>query len=393
MSQSATTRAAGGTQSCDTPGALTGVGDFIDLAVGEPDPSLLPAAQLQKAALHRLATPEISHLRYGPEEGSASFRELLADFLTRNYMSHVHSSNLLITAGASHALDLVIGRLCRPGDTVFVEDPTYFFALDIFRDRHVRLVPVPTDADGLDVDVLEEMLAVEVPRLIYTIPVFSNPTGVTLGAHQRGRLIELAHRFGFLIVADEVYHLIGDSRTTPPPMRSLDGTHVLSLGSFSKIFGPGVRLGWIEGPRDQLACLLQDGALRSGGGVAPVMSAIVESAIALGLQDAYLQTVRQEYAARRGHVVERLRRALPQEIAFTPPGGGFYIWLELPEHVDTRTLAVDARAKGVGFRPGASCSCRQSFANCMRLCFTNHDQAHLSVAVDRLGALLRRVCE
>jgi 2-aminoadipate transaminase len=393
VSQSVTTRTAGDTQSCDAPGAVAGVGDLIDLAVGEPDPSLLPASHLRKAALHRLATPEISHLMYGPEEGSASFRELLADFLTRNYVSQVQSNNLLITAGASHALDLVIGRLCRPGDTVFVEDPTYFFALDIFRDRHVRLVPVPTDAGGLDVDALDEMLAVEVPRLIYTIPVFGNPTGVTLGAHRRRRLIELAHRFGFLIVADEVYHLIGDWRTTPPPMRSLDGTHVLSVGSFSKIFGPGVRLGWIEGPPEHLACLLQDGALRSGGGVAPVMAAIVESAIALGLQDAYLQTVRQEYAARRRHVVDNLRRALPQEVAFAPPGGGFYIWLELPEHVDTRTLAADAHAKGVGFRPGASCSCRQSFANCMRLCFTNYDQPRLSVAVDRLGALLHTVCE
>ena len=364
---------------------------MIDLGIGEPNPSSLPLKELRQASAHRLGLQDTSCLQYGPEEGSLSFREALAGFLSRHYKSPVRAEELLITAGASHALDLILSRLCEPGDVVWIEDPTYFFALDVFRDRDVRLVAILTDDQGLDLQAVERRLAIGAPRLLYTIPVFHNPLGVTLSSLRRRRLLELARQQGFLVVADEVYQLTGDPLLTPPPLRTVDSEVVLSLGSFSKILGPGVRLGWIEGPPALLARLRDAGVLRSGGGVSPVMAAVLESAIRLGLQDAHLSRIRALYARQRAHAISLLRRSLPPEVRFTAPDGGYYVWLVLPGHVDTTALAEEAAKLGVAFRPGPVFSLQQRFANCLRLCFTYYDEATFTTAIERLASLLRPV--
>ncbi|ONI78112.1 hypothetical protein ALI144C_30800 [Actinosynnema sp. ALI-1.44] len=363
--------------------------DVIDLGIGEPDPAALPLGQLRQAAAHRLSNADTAPLRYGPEEGSASFRAMLAEFLTRCCRVPVHADHLMITAGASHALDLVLSRLCRPGDAVFVEDPTYMFALDIFRDRPVRLVSVRVDEHGLDVDDLERMLAVEAPRLVYTIPVFHNPTGVTLSVQRRRRLMELAVEHDFLVVADEVYQLTGERDATPPPLRTVNGERVLSLGSFSKILGPGIRLGWIEAAPHHVARLRDAGVLHSGGGASPLMAAILESLIDLGFQDRFLGDLWEIYRARRLHLVDVLRGVLPAEVRFTTPQGGYYIWLELPSRIDIMTLSTQAAAYGVGFRPGPLFSRRDEFTSHLRVSFSFYNEERLSLAGERLGALLR----
>ena len=247
---------------------------LVDLATGEPDLAGMPRLEMREAAMHRLSLPDKSYFSYGPEQGSAVFREYLVDFLSHHYDATVRSGDLLITAGASHALDLVLTRLCQPGDTVFVENPTYFFALDVFADTCVRVVSIPTNAEGLDVDALEAQLAKEAAGLLYTIPVFHNPTGATLPVARRRRLTELARRFGFLIVADEVYQMLGDKEATPPLLYTFDSDRVISISSFSKILGLGIRLGWTQGSPDKISVLSGCGVLRSGGGVAPVMNAI-----------------------------------------------------------------------------------------------------------------------
>jgi 2-aminoadipate transaminase len=349
----------------------------------------MPLAELCQAAAHRLPIADPSCYAYGPEQGGAEFRADLADFLTRHYGVPVQAGELLITAGASHALDLVLTRLCRPGDTIFVEDPTYFFALGIFADRHLRVVPVPTDPAGIDVDALELMLRTKVPRLLYTIPVFHNPTGVTLPEERRRRLAGLATEFGFLIVADEVYQLTGDLAAAPAPLRTFGPGQVLSLGSFSKILAPGIRLGWVEGPPDEINALQDCGVLRSGGGVAPVMCAIVSSAIQLGLQDSFLERACRIYSSRRQHMISCLSRELPAGVRFQVPHGGFYIWLELPASSDAVAMLAAGEASGVSFRAGPSFSPGQNFRNFMRLCFVFNEEKKLTDGVVRLAELIR----
>jgi DNA-binding transcriptional MocR family regulator len=363
--------------------------DLIDLGIGAPDPALLPRdLLLRDAAARVLARPGNEFLRYGPEEGAASLREALAELLTRHYRRPVAAADLLVTNGASHGLDLVLGLFTSPGDRVVVEAPTYFFGLDVLRDRRVRPVPVPVDAEGLDPDALAARLRGERPAMIYTIPVFQNPTGVTLSPARRRRLVELAAEYDCPVVADEVYQLVVPPARVPQPLRAYDPARVLSLGSFAKILGPGVRLGWVECAPGYVARLRDNGVLRSGGGASPMTGALVEAAIRAGDQDRFLGVLREVYDRRRRHAIRELARTLPGDVRVDFPDGGYYVWLELPPGVDAGALHADAVAAGVGFRPGTVFSVDGSFANCLRLCFTYHDERRLTVAIERLGKVL-----
>ena len=218
----------------------------FDLGFGRPEDALLPIAELAKAAQHPASLDDRACLQYGPEQGSFTFRTSLAAFLTRHYGVTVSPEHLLSTAGMFHGLDLILAQFTSAGDTVFVEDPSYFLAFDVFKDRRIRIVPIATDEHGLDIAALERQLSRQRPAALYTIPVFHNPTGMTLPASRRQRLVQLARQHGFLIIADEVYHILGDKARLPPPLSSFVADCVLSLGSFSKILGPGLRLGWIQ---------------------------------------------------------------------------------------------------------------------------------------------------
>ena len=169
---------------------------------------------------------------------------------------------------------------------------------------------------------------------------------------------------------------------------AIDHERVVSLGSFSKILGPGVRLGWIECSPRHLAMLRDDGVLRSGGGASPMTGAIVTAAIQTGIQDEFLTRIRAVYDQRRRHAVAELSRNLPGQIRVRYPDGGYYIWLELPPGIDTGRLHAEAVAAGVGFRPGTIFSVDGAFANCLRLCFVYYDEEHLTVAVERLAKVL-----
>jgi len=370
--------------------------DVINLGIGDPETALLPLDELREAALHRLSLGEKDFLQYlVPEQGSPAFRRTLAGFLTRHYRCPVDAQDLLVTAGASHGLDLILKHFVRPGDTVLVEDPTYHLALDIIRDYDVQIMPVPVDERGLDVEALASRLRapdlrVHRPALLYTIPLFHNPSGTTLPVERRRRLIELAREHNFLIAADEVYQVLGDPDHTPPPLSTFGRDRVLSLGSFSKILAPGLRLGWIECAPQQMDTLAHDGMLVSGGALNAFTTAIVQSAIELGIQDRYLATVQELYARRRRVMVQQLKEWMPEPVCFVEPHGGFFVWIELPERVDGSALVQDARDAGVLLQPGTRFSIVGRFGNCLRLCFACHSEARIREGCERLGRLLRR---
>jgi 2-aminoadipate transaminase len=370
--------------------------DVINLGIGDPETALLPLDELREAALHRLSLGEKDFLQYlVPEQGSPAFREMLAGFLTRHYRCPVDAENLLMTAGASHGLYLILKHFVRPGDTVLVEDPTYHLALDIIRDYDVQIAPVPVDAQGLDVEALENCLRAPGrleyrPALLYTIPLFHNPSGTTLPVERRRRLIELAREHDFLIAADEVYQVLGDAGHMPPPLATFGRDRVLSLGSFSKILAPGLRLGWVECAPQHMHTLAHDGMLVSGGALNAFTTAIVQSALELGIQDRYLATVQELYARRRRTMVEQLKTWMPEGVRFVEPRGGFFVWLELPSGADAPALIQDAREAGILLQPGTRFSIAGHFDNCLRLCFACHSEARIREGCERLGHLLQR---
>ncbi len=364
---------------------------MIDFGVGQPSPSLLPLMLLRKAAANRLNGNDAAFLAYGAEQGNGFFRTALAGFLSEHYRFPVEADQLFVTAGASVGLDLLCTLFAKPGDTIFVEEPSYFLALRIFADHHLKIISLPMDADGLIVDALEEKLTRHKPVFLYTIPTFHNPSSVTLGAARREQLVELSRKYDFLIVADEVYHLLNYAPGAPPtPLAGfVDSDTVLSLGSFSKILAPGLRLGWVQAGSRLLKRMIGCGLLDSGGGLNPFASALVCSAIEMGLQQTQLATLINTYTERKVALSNALKKYLPDTVQLIEPDGGFFIWLVLPHGVDTQQMLPAARRKNVGYLPGLKFSNAGKLENCARLSFSYFDVPELEEGARRLGLVIK----
>jgi DNA-binding transcriptional MocR family regulator len=363
---------------------------MIDLGIGQPSPSLLPLAAMKKAAEHRLGSGEAALLAYGAEQGDGYFRIALARFLSDYYPERVDPEQLFVTAGASQGLDLICTLFTQPGDTIFVEEPSYFLALRIFRDHRLKIIGLPTDGHGLIVEAIEQKLIQHRPVLLYTIPTFHNPSGITLSAPRRNKLVQLSREHEFLVVADEVYHLLAFTTTPPPPMAGCaDSDTVFSLGSFSKILAPGLRLGWIQAGKTLMNRLVTCGLLDSGGGLNPFTSGLIRSAIELGLQRDHLEYLKSVYSKRMLAMNTALRHHMPASVTFREPEGGFFNWLKLPDQVDAADLLSNARKSLVGFQPGIKFSGMQGLKNYARLSFSFYDIEQLEEGVKRLARVFK----
>ncbi|WP_309673427.1 PLP-dependent aminotransferase family protein [Gemmatimonas sp.] len=362
--------------------------DIIDFGKGQPSLSLLPVAAWRTATGDCLARGDAGLLQYGADEGDVGFRDSLAQFLSRRYAMPVTATELVVSAGASQALDLVCTRFTRPGDTIFVEEPTYFLALDIFRDHGLRVVGIPIDEDGIRVDALQDALVHHRPALLYTIPSFQNPSGTTMSAARREQLMAVSRTHDLLIVADEVYQLLEFDTAPPSPLATYaHSARVLSLGSFSKICAPGLRLGWMQGAPGVLHTLTQSGVVQSGGGLNPFVSGAMCRMIDLGLADTVLDALRGVYAERSAVLCRAMRELLPA-VTFVEPTGGYFVWAQLPAAQSAAELLPMAKAGGVAFHPGARFSRGDGFAQQMRLSFAYYDVPELEEGVRRLAQVL-----
>jgi DNA-binding transcriptional MocR family regulator len=362
--------------------------DIIDIGKGQPSLSLLPLAGWRTATDHCLAQGDAGLLQYGADEGNAAFRNSLAQFLSRRYAMPVTAAELVVSAGVSQALDLVCTRFTRPGDTIFVEEPTYFLALEIFRDHGLQVVGIPIDGDGIRIDALQDALVHHRPAFLYTIPSFQNPTGTTMSVARREQLMAVSHTHDLLVVADEVYHLLDFGTAPLPPLAAYcQSARVLSLGSFSKICAPGLRLGWVQGAPDVLRTITKSGVVQSGGGLNPFVSGVMRSLIDLGLADAVLDGLRRVYAERSAVLCRTLRERLPA-VTFVEPTGGYFVWAQLPAARSAAEFLPVAMAGGAAFHVGTRFSSGGGFAPHLRLSFAHYDAPALEEGVRRLAHAL-----
>jgi DNA-binding transcriptional MocR family regulator len=361
---------------------------FIDLGIGQPSPSLLPLEIMRQAAAHRLGQADPGLLAYGAEQGDGLLRLALAGFLSEGYGAPVEPEQLFITASASQGLDLICTLLTRTGDTIFVEEPSYFLALRIFADHHLHVVSLPVDEEGLIIEAVEEALASYWPAFLYTIPTFHNPSSITLSAERRAQLVQLSQRHNFIIVADEVYQLLAYTQTPPQPLAAYDedGT-VLSLGSFSKIMAPGLRLGWIQAKPAQIERFVLCGVVDSGGGLNPFTSGIMHSGLTLGLHYQQLNHLKATYSQRSARLSAAIRHYLPMA-SFTEPGGGFFTWLRFPEEIDMVALLPEAQRRQAGYQPGLKFSSQQALRNYARFSFAYYEAEELEEGVRRIAQAL-----
>lgn len=361
---------------------------MIDLGVGQPQPSLLPLEALRQAAELQFAQNDPSFLQYGAEQGDGYLRRELARFLEADYGFPVQPEELFITNGASLGLDLICTLFARPGDTIFVEEPSYFLALRIFADHHLKPVPIPVDADGLDVAALEAALKKVKPVFLYTIPTFQNPSGYTLSAERRARLAQLSREHDFLIVADEVYHLLHYTAAPPRAFAGYkDQGNILSLGSFSKILAPGLRLGWIHTDPERAKTFAACGLLDSGGGLNPFTSGIVYRLLETNGLKSNIQRLRAAYQTRAAALDAALRAHLP-EADYQTPQGGYFFWVRLPNGADAGALLKRAESFKVSYRPGVRFSSQNGLRSFARLCFAFYEADQLAEGIERLKRAL-----
>jgi len=371
-----------------TPSQVSIPPGFIDLGLGDPGFSLLPLDLIRQAASERLAQDDPYFLQYGLEQGDPHLRRALAGCLSRGYGFPVGAESLFITAGVSSGLDLFCSLYTSPGDTIFVEEPTYHLALRIFRDHRLRIVPLPTDADGLVIEALEEKLGEASPVFLYLIPSFQNPTGRTLSQERRIRLAALSREHDFLILADEVYHFLSFHADPPAAMAAhMDKGNVLSLGSFSKILAPGLRLGWIQAGADHIRDLVGCGLLDSGGGMNPFTSAVVRGIVETGLLEQNIARLKATYQARMTSMHQDLQRYLP-ELEYASPEGGYFFWVRFPGGLDTEQLGERVEAFQLRIRPGVRFSSQGGQRDYARLSYVFYEPEEVREGLIRLRRCL-----
>lgn len=367
-------------QTASTPGV-------INLGLGQPSPRLLPIAALAAAArtqLHAGTDPLL--MQYGAALGHPGFRDSLARVLAQEYAQPVSADELMVTGGNSMALTLVSEVLARRGDLVICEDPTYFLACGVFESAGLSVRGVPVDAEGLDVDALARLLESGLrPAFVYCIPAFQNPCGVCLSPARAERLVELAEAHDFMIVADEPYVLLhyGDERPGSSMRHDQGRGRVISLGSFSKLLGPGLRLGWVHASPTVIEALAQHGAIRSGGCQNPVVTQLVWPMLDDGFLLAHVAELRRVYGERSRALCQALRERVPAA-KFIEPQGGYFCWVDLGGD----SAALLERAELVRFIPGSRCAVERDLSGFVRLSFSFYEAEELVEGIERLAALL-----
>ncbi|EPR61876.1 putative aminotransferase [Toxoplasma gondii TgCatPRC2] len=363
----------------------------VNLRLGYPAPLELPIKGLRKATAAKMAEDDPEFFMYGVPEGFLEFRESLASFLSEEYGFPVSSDELMAVNGSSGALDLICKVYTQGGDVVFTENPTYFLAYPTFRDYDLKPIEVPMDQDGVNIEAFEELLLKYKPKLFYTIPVAHNPTGRTTSSEKRKRIVELAVKHNFKVVADEVYQLLCfEGVDIPPPFAAFDHNNehcVISIGSFSKILAPALRLGWLQAHPSLLKPILACGMIESGGCLNPLICGFVQKTIDMGILKENVVATRRALFGRCDRLRASLRKYMPKEASFEEPIGGYFLIVKLPEGIKSLDLLEEANKNHkVSFLPGTSFG--KGFDDYIRLSFSYYCGDDLETGVKRIADAL-----
>lgn len=364
---------------------------FVELAYGEPDPSLLPVDAVRRAAAAALGPGGAAAIAYGGDAGPPVLRAALARRITELEGATVTADEVVVTGGNSQALDQALTVFTAPGDALLVESPTYNLALQTMRDHPVEIVGLPHDDGGLDVGALAAALAAlraegRRPRLLYTVATFHNPTGMSLAGERRTALVALARREELLIIEDDVYRELAYDGAAPPSLWSLDPTApILRLGTFAKSLTPGLRVGWATGRADLRERFLGAGMIASGGCPSQFAAAVAGELLAAGDYEGHVARLRATYRSRRDALAGALREHLPAGCGFVLPAGGYFIWLALPPGITAAALGPHADRHRVSFIPGSRFSTSGEDGH-VRLAFSLYDEAALAEGARRLAA-------
>lgn len=372
---------------------LAGARDLINFSGGFPEPALFATDVLADIAGTLIENDAAVALQYSSSEGIASTRATIADRLARTDGRRPADGELMVTSGGIDAITLLARTMLDAGDVVVVEEPSYLGAVSGFMAFDPTLRGVPMDSDGLDVDALAALARTlpAPPKLVYTIPDFQNPSGRTMSAERRAALVSLCRRHGILVVEDVAYSQLGFDDAPRPSLWSLGPDVVVQIGTFSKVFFPGVRLGWAVGPAavvGQLSIAKQNSDQCAGA----LGQRMVEEYLRGGHLDEHLPLARALYRSRAQALTSALERHFDGLATWTVPEGGFFSWLRVPG-VDTTALAATARQSKVAFVPGAGFFAEGVDNEHLRLSYSRISESDIEEGVARLAAAVRATRE
>lgn len=364
--------------------------EVVSLAGGMPNIADLPMASYADAVGDLLRTQGTRALQYGSGQGEPELREQITDVMSLEHIN-AHPDDVVVTTGSQQALDLVARIFLDPGDVVVAEAPSYVGALGVFRAYEAEVVHTPMDAHGLIPEALDEVLTALAARgkrakFLYTVPNFHNPGGVTLSLERRPRVIEVARKHGILILEDNPYGLLGFDGEPLPALASMAPDDVVYLGSFSKTFAPGYRMGWALAPhavREKLVLASESAIL------CPSMAGQLAISTYLSKFDwrGQVKEYRRMYAERRDAMVGALHEYLPTA-SWTTPEGGFYVWVKLPEGLDSREMLPRAVTSLVAYVPGTAFYADGSGSSHLRLSYCYPTPERIVEGVRRLSGVV-----
>ncbi len=357
--------------------------EMISFARGAPSADILPAEAVREAAARALESDWQRALSYGTGKGHPGLCEWIAE------LHGVQPDQVMVTNGSMEAAAMLFRNLVSAGDRVIVEQPTYDRTLLLLGQAGAELAPAPLQADGVDVEAVGAACAEGAPKLAHVIPNFHNPAGCTLSEAKRRRLVELAAEHGFVLFEDDPYRLISFEQPAGETLLGMDEEgRVLHASSFSKTVSPGVRVGYLVGPAAQIATLSK----RAGETyISPNMLAesVVWELCRSGALEQNIEAVNAALAGRRDALVAALREKIP-EAEFVVPAGGYFLWLDLAEDVDTPSLLEQAKQEGVTFVAGPDFMIEGGTSS-LRLSFAPVPAEQIGEGIDRLARALERV--
>lgn len=326
----------------------------IHLSSSMVDPELLPSLN-SKSVLEKLLAEDSSIFnRYGEIQGDIHLRLSIQKHLSTLGIQ-TDSDHILVTNGSQQAIDLVARTFVGPGDVVILEAPTYPGAIDVFRNRGVKILTVPVDHEGMRIDILQQLLDTNRPKIIYTIPTFQNPTGTLMSTKRRRQLLEIAQNVQCLIIEDDPWSEIYYNQKPPAPIKSNDEYgHVIYLKGLSKTLAPGCRIGFLTASGSIFKRLL---AAKSNTdlGTPLVTQRLVLPLIQPSFLNSHMQSLRNSLRNRRDIVIQILSSLCPKEVTWYTPNGGLNLWISLPEWVQSHIVLLEANKKGISFLPGSAC--------------------------------------
>jgi 2-aminoadipate transaminase len=364
--------------------------DVLSFAGGLPAPELFPIAEIADAYAKVLADEGRAALQYSTTEGFGPLREWVVARLARRGI-RASADQVLITNGSQQGIDLVARTVLDPGDTVAVESPSYLAALQTFAGCEADFLIVGSDDDGMQVEALER--AVEIgpsPKLVYVVPEFHNPKGTTLSLERRARLVRLCQVHRIPLLEDDPYGELRFRGEPPPPLAAIDdGGVVVHLGTFSKTLAPGMRLGWLVGPREivRAATIVKQAADLHTGTLAQRAAA---SLLARFDYDGHLAGLRRAYGERCLAMLAALEQHLPPGTRWTNPDGGLFVWAELPSGISADDVFADALREKVAFVPGSAFFADSPRHEFLRLNYSNRPPELIAEGMARLGRVVSR---